>query len=134
VAFWVSRWPARKGERKEYVYRLSALSDEPALSPAGRVTATRTAAVPNQPRQRRMVVEFAGGELTSLEAQQPVTSDVALANAKLKRSYVEALPWKRSWRLFIDFEPEGKKPVDLRATLKYRGATLTETWTGVFRP
>ncbi len=134
VAFWVSRWPARKGERKEYTYRLYALSDEPNLSPAGRVTATRAAAVPNQPKQRRMVVEFAGGELTSLEAEQPVTADVSLANAKLNRSYVEALPWKRSWRLFIDFEPEGKKPVDLRATLKFRGATLTETWVGTFRP
>jgi glucans biosynthesis protein len=31
AAFWVSRWPAKKGERKQYLYRLSALKDEPAL-------------------------------------------------------------------------------------------------------
>ena len=37
------------------------------------------------------------------------------------RSYVEALPSRRSWRLFIDFEPEGKKPVDMRAALTLRG-------------
>ena len=37
------------------------------------------------------------------------------------RSYVEALPSQKSWRLFIDFEPEGKKPVDMRATLTLRG-------------
>jgi glucan biosynthesis protein len=96
--------------------------------------ATRVGAVPGQPKQRRMVVEFAGGELASLEPEQPVTSDVALTNAKLQRTYVEALPWKRGWRLFIDFEPDGKKPVDLRAVLQLRGQTLTETWTGVFRP
>lgn len=134
VAFWVSRWPARKGERKEYAYRLYALSDEPALSPAGRTVATRSSAVPGQPKQRRMVVEFAGGELASLEPEQPVASDVGLTNAKVKRTYVEALPWKRGWRLVIDFEPDGKKPVDLRAVLQLRGQTLTETWTAVFRP
>ncbi|HLM15960.1 MAG TPA: glucan biosynthesis protein, partial [Reyranella sp.] len=61
-------------------------------------------------------------------------SDVALTNAKVLRTYVEALPWKRGWRLFIDFEPDGKKVVDLRAVLQLRGQTLTETWTGVFRP
>jgi periplasmic glucans biosynthesis protein len=134
VAFWVSRWPAKKGERKEYVWRLSALSDEPALSPAGRVVATRGGTVPNVDKQRRMVVEFAGGDLATLEPQQPVTADVTVANAKLQRTYVEALPWKKNWRLFIDFEPEGKKPVDLRAALKMHGQSLTETWIGVYRP
>ena len=41
-----------------------------------------------------MVVEFAGGELSSLQPEQPVTADVSLTNAKLLRTYVEALPWK----------------------------------------
>lgn len=134
VAFWVSRWPARKGERKEYAYRLSALSDEAALSPAGRVIATRDGTVPYAPKQRRIVVEFAGGDLPSLEPEQPVTPDVSATNAKITRTYVEALPWKRTWRLFIDFEPEGKKPVDLRAVLQLRGQPLTETWMSVYRP
>ncbi len=134
AAFWVSRWPARKGERKEYAYRISALSDEAALAPAGRVTATREGTVPYAPKQRRIVVEFAGGDLPSLEPEQPVTPDVAVTNAKITRTYVEALPWKRTWRLFIDFEPEGKKPVELRAVLQLRGLPLTETWTSAYRP
>jgi glucans biosynthesis protein len=134
VAFWVSKAPAKKGARKEYAYRLSTLTDEAALSPGGRVTATRAGTVPYAPKQRRMVIEFAGGDLTSLELQQAVESDVSLSNAKLTRTYVEALPWKRSWRLFIDFEPEGKKPVDMRAVLTLRGSPLTETWTNVYRP
>jgi glucans biosynthesis protein len=134
AAFWVSRWPARKGERKEYAYRLSALSDEVALAPAGRVTATRDGAVSYAPKQRRFVVEFAGGELASLEPEQPVTSDVSVANAKVHRIHVEALPWKRTWRVIIDFEPDGKKPVDLRAVLQLRGVALTETWIGAYRP
>lgn len=135
VAFWVSKWPARKGERKEYAYRLSAMTDEAALSAAGRVVATRTGSVPNAPKQRRVAVEFAGGDLTSLEPQQPVASDVSVTNAKVTRTYVEALPGRKSWRLFIDFEPEGgKKPVEMRAALTLRGTPLTETWTSVYRP
>ncbi|MBV8190089.1 MAG: glucan biosynthesis protein [Alphaproteobacteria bacterium] len=134
AAFWVSHAPARKGERKQYLYRLSALKDEPALSPAGRVVATRTSAVPYAPKQRRMVIEFAGGTLPTLEPQQPVESDVSLTNAKMARTYVEALPWTRNWRLFIDFEPDGKNPVDMRAKLTLRGAPLTETWTSLHRP
>jgi glucans biosynthesis protein len=130
----VSRWPARKGERKEYAYRLSALKDEASLAPAGQVIAMRAGTVPYAPKQRRIVVEFAGGDLPSLESEQPVTPDVSVTNAKITRTYVEALPWKRTWRLFIDFEPDGKKPVDLRAVLQLRGMPLTETWISAYRP
>jgi glucan biosynthesis protein len=63
-----------------------------------------------------------------------VTSDVSVANAKVHRIHVEALPWKRTWRVIIDFEPDGKKPVDLRAVLQLRGVALTETWIGAYRP
>jgi len=135
AAFWVSKRPARKAERREYAYRLSALSDEASLSPAGRVIATRAGSVPYAPKQRRFVIEFTGGDLMSLEPQQPVESDVALSNAKLTRTYIEALPWRKSWRLFIDFEPDGaKKPIDMRAVLTLRGQPLTETWTNLYRP
>ena len=134
-------WPS--GSRAGRPKRASARSMPTGFTPCrtrrrfrrpAATVATRVGAVPNQPKQRRMVVEFAGGELASLEPEQPVTSDVALTNAKVLRTYVEALPWKRGWRLFIDFEPDGKKLVDLRAVLQLRGQTLTETWTGVFRP
>ncbi len=36
--------------------------------------------------------------------------------------------------MIIDFEPDGKKPVDLRAVLQLRGVALTETWIGAYRP
>jgi periplasmic glucans biosynthesis protein len=134
VAFWVSRWPARKGERKEYNYVLSALDDETALSPPGRVVATRAGAVPYAPKQRRMAIEFAGGELDSLAPEQPVEAKVSLNSGKVMRTYAEPLPSRHSWRLFIEFEPDGKKPADMRASLALRGQTLTETWSFVWRP
>jgi periplasmic glucans biosynthesis protein len=134
VAFWVSRWPARKGERKEYNYLLSALDDEAALSPLGRVIATRAGAVPNAPKQRRIAVEFTGGELDGLAPEQPVDAAVSLTSGKVMRTYVEPLPSRHSWRLFIEFEPDGKKPADMRASLGLRGQTLTETWSFVWKP
>ena len=129
-----SRWPAKQGSRHEYGYRLSALTDEAALSPLAHVVATRSGAIPNNAKARRIVVEFAGGDLSTLQPEQPVEADVSLTGGKLLRSYVEALPSQRSWRLFIDFEPEGKKPVDMRATLALRGVPLTETFATVHRP
>jgi len=134
VAFWVSRWPAKQGSRLDYAYRLSALTDETALLPLAGVVATRSAAIPSNARARRVVVEFAGGELSTLRPEQPVEAHVSLSAGKLLRSYVEALPSQKSWRLFIDFEPEGKKPVEMRANLSLRGALLTETFVNVHRP
>ncbi len=138
VAFWKPRGPIRKGDRFEARYRLSALSDEAALSPAGRVIATRTAAVPFAPKQRRLVVEFAGGELPTLAAEQPVSANVSLTSGKIVRTYVEALPMqeriKGAWRMFVDYEPDSAKPADLRAVLQLRGAALTETFVTTLRP
>ena len=134
VAFWVSRWPARKGETKEYEYRLSVLGDEAALSPLGRVVGTRDGAVPSAGGQRRFVVEFAGGDLAALTPAQPVSANVSVTGGKVVRTHVESVPSRGSWRAIIDFEPEGKKSVDLRASLGLRGQVLTETWTMVWRP
>lgn len=134
VAFWMSRWPAKQGARLEYRYKLSALTDDAALSPRGRVVATRPGAVIGNDKARRVVVEFAGGELPSLRPEQPVEAQVTLSSGKLLRSYVEALPGQKTWRLFVDFEPDGKKPADLRAALALRGVVLTETFSYVHRP
>ena len=133
AAFWSSRWPTKQGSRLEYAYRLSALTDDAALSPLGRVVATRAGSIPYNGKARRIVVEFAGGELAVLPPEQPVQARVSLSSGKLLRNYLEALP-SRSWRLFIDFEPEGKKPVDMRALLELRGVPLTETFSNTHRP
>jgi glucans biosynthesis protein len=134
VAFWVPRWPIKQGSRMEYSYRLSALTDDATLSPQARVVATRGSAVPSNDKARRIVAEFAGGDLATLKPEQPVEAQVTLSTGKLLRSYVEALPWQKTWRLFIDFEPDGKKPVDMRATLRLHGQVLTETFSDVYRP
>ncbi len=134
VAFWAGRWPTKQGSRLEFGYRLSALTDDAALSPQARVVATRASAIPSNDKGRRIVAEFAGGELAGLQPEQPVEAQVTLSSGKLLRSYVEALPWQKSWRLFIDFQPDGKKPVDMWARLTLHGQALTETFSDVYRP
>jgi len=134
VAFWVSKWPAHKGDRREVDYRLSALDDEASLSTNGRVISTRGGTVPYAPKQRRFAIEFAGGDLTSLASEQPVQANVTLSSGKLTRTYVEPLPSRKSWRLFIEFEPDGKKATDIKAALTLRNQVLTETWSYVWQP
>jgi periplasmic glucans biosynthesis protein len=138
VAFWKPRWPIKQNSRFEAKYRLSALIDDTALSPAGRVVATRAGSVPSAPKQRRLVVEFAGGELATLAPEQPLTAGVALSSGKVVRTYVEPLPMqdktKGAWRMFIDYEPDPAKPGDLSATLQLRGVPLTETFVTTVRP
>jgi glucans biosynthesis protein len=135
VAFWVSRWPVKQGNKLELRYRITALSDEASMTPhLGRVIATRAGAVPSAPKQRRLVVEFAGGELPTLEPEQPVSANVSMKGGKVTRTYVEALPSQKTWRMFIDFQPDGAKAVDLRAFLVLRGKALTETFADVVNP
>jgi glucans biosynthesis protein len=135
VAFWASHKPVKQGNRLELHYRISALSDEADMAPQlGRVIATRAGAVPDAAKQRRLVVEFAGGELPTLAPEQPVSTNVSMTGGKVTRTYVEALPSRKTWRMFVDFQPDGGKPVDLRAFLVLRGKTLTETFADIVNP
>jgi glucans biosynthesis protein len=138
AAFWKPHWPIKQGNRFECRYRLSALIDETVMLPLGRVVATRSGTVPYAAKQRRLVVEFAGGELPTLAGEQPVTASVSLTSGKVVRTYVEALPMqeksKGAWRMFVDLEPDAAKPGDLRAALQLRGVALTETFVTTVRP
>src|SRR5262249_55408078 len=88
VAFWKPRWPIKQANRFEAKYQLSTLIDDVTLSPMGRVVATRAGAVPSGGKQRRLVVEFAGGELPTLAPEQPVSAGVSLTSGKVVRTYV----------------------------------------------
>jgi glucans biosynthesis protein len=146
VAFWKPHWPVKQGNRLEFRYRLAAMVDDAALSAAlgstlGRVVATRAGNVPYASKQRRLVVEFAGGELATLGPEQPVMANVSVTGGKLTRTYVEQLlapgTSQGNWRMFIDFQPDESKegkPADLRAFLTLRGTPLTETFVDTARP
>lgn len=139
VAFWVPRTPVKGGDRIEIGYWLSALSDEDRLSPRGRTIATResTAAYSgaNAPeRTRRFVVDFAGGGLDELKAEQPVDGDVWLSSGRVRDKRIQPVPPLGAWRMTVDVEADGGKPIDMRAYLKLFGEPMTETWTYRWQP
>src|SRR3546814_11992976 len=58
---------------------------------------------------------------------RPVDSDIAVASGRLLHSRTEPVPGESTWRLFVDVQPDGKKPMDVRAHLRLHGEVLTET-------
>jgi glucans biosynthesis protein len=133
AAFWANRAPMRKGQEIELKYRLSALGDEFALSPGGRVTGTRVVRMTDGKRWR-LAVEFGGGDITDLRPVQPVEADIAVSSGRLVHSRTEPVPEEKTWRLFVDVQPDGKKPMDVRAHLRLHGEVLTETLNYTVRP
>lgn len=134
VAFWVSRWPVAKGQALEYRYRLSALSDEPALSREARVVATRQAPIEGNTRGRRLVIEFEGDTLTGLAEQRLVESNVEVSGGKLLRTEIDQLPGSSNRRLFVDVELESKRTADVRAFLTVDEKRVSETFASQVRP
>ncbi len=144
VAFWVPKWQVAPAAEKDkpliWRYRVSALRDEETLvGLSARVVALRLGAIDNT-KARRIVVEFKGGELNSLDeregvdAKPLVESDVSAEGGKIRRVHVDRVPGTSNRRLFIDVETEGKRPVDIRARLTIQGVAISETLSYVLRP
>ncbi|HJQ59936.1 MAG TPA: glucan biosynthesis protein, partial [Vineibacter sp.] len=140
VAFWVNKAPVKPGERLELRYRLHAFAEAARLPPGGRAVATRVGVSDlygtGKPSKtaRRVIVDFAGGELANLRPEHPVTVRVSVATGKLLNTQLLPIDTTRAWRLIADIEPDGKKPIEMRAFLHLYDEPLTETWTYRWRP
>lgn len=133
VAFWASHTPTRRGQELELRYRLSALSDEAALSPGGQARGVRAFRLPDG-KTWRLSIEFGGGDIASLRTGQPVEADVSVSSGRLTQTRVEAVAGEGTWRVFVDVQPEGKKPTDVRTYLRLYGEVLSETMNFTVRP
>jgi glucans biosynthesis protein len=140
VAYWV---PEAKVEPKKSIpfsYLLYAYSHSGQRPPGGRVTATRTGGIlagPNGqalPGVRRMVVDFAGGDLDDLYAAQPVQAQISANGGEVEDVTVQRLPQSATWRVAFKLKTSGEKPADLRCYLTLYGEALTETWTYLWKP
>jgi glucans biosynthesis protein len=84
---------------------------------------------------RRMLVEFAGGELASLDATQPVKAELSADNGQIDALTVQRVPGSGVWRVAFVVTPKPKKPVvDMRCFLTLYGEVLTETWVYQWSP
>jgi glucans biosynthesis protein len=140
VAYWVPAQAAVAGKPLSFSYLLSSYAQAPHWPPGGRVVATRNgnpAMGDNKGRfaagARRMVVEFAGGDLDGLDGAQPVKADVSAENGQIEAVTVQRLA-TGVWRAVFVVTPKIKKPVDLRCYLTLYGEGLTETWVYQWTP
>jgi glucans biosynthesis protein len=80
------------------------------------------------PGARRMLIDFAGGDLDGLRADQPVRAQLSADNGVVQALTVERLPASGAWRVTFVVAPKARRPVDLRCFLTLYGEVLTETW------
>ncbi|AGA32962.1 Glucans biosynthesis protein G precursor [Thioalkalivibrio nitratireducens DSM 14787] len=141
VAFWAGDRAFRRGDRREYRYRLVVFDDRPPGQPPARVTRTRSGwgAVPgvadSPPRTlRRFIVDFADRELEQLPAGAQLEPRIDARSGKIDDLRARRLPDGSGWRASFLLAPEGGRPSDLRLALLHQGRPVTETWTYVWYP
>lgn len=135
VAFWVPKTPFKAGDTAEFKYRLrwGDLLPDP-KAPIGYVADTRTgqggvSGVANKATLRKFVIDFAGGALAALDADEvDAVASIAGQGGKVTYSAVSKIAETGVMRLAIDAEIDTKDPVELRAYLVGGGRQLTETW------
>jgi glucans biosynthesis protein len=137
VAYWVPQQQPKLGEPAVFSYTMYWYSDDPARPPAGRVVATRRdwGTVENA---HRFVLDFDGGELRALPADQAPRGVVTIAggdeSGELLDQHVVKNPITGGWRLSFQMRPKKPAPIELRAFLKRGGRALTETWSYALPP
>jgi|HubBroStandDraft_1064217.scaffolds.fasta_scaffold00018_61 glucans biosynthesis protein len=72
--------------------------------------------------------DFADGELPGLAAEQPVEAVVTSSSGRIEEVSCRKLE-PGSWRAAFLFRPDGSRDAELRLFLRFRGQTLSETWT-----
>jgi len=134
VAFWVPAAPVKAGQALSVGYRLHWCDEAPAATSLARVIATRSGeggrpGQPIPPGRRKMVVDFAGPLLGTLQRDDGVEAVVTLSAGQ--PSAVVAYPVAGiagRWRLMFDYDIAPRTTLDMRAVLRRAGAALTETW------
>jgi len=137
VTFWVPNKPPEPGAMGSYAYTLYWYSDNPSISPSGRVVATRKDRG-TADNAYRIVIDFDGKKLESLPEDTVLRGVVTIASgddtAELLDQQVVKNPVTGGWRLTFQIRPLKSDPVELRAFLDQGGNSLTETWSDVIRP
>lgn len=141
VSFWVPEKPLLAGERMEFSYLLSAYLEHNTWPPGAWTEMTRTgsavrpgAPADAPPDSRLFVVDFKGGDLPFLGADQQVEGVVTTSSGTLGTPVVQKNTATGGWRVFFDFYPEGESAAELRAFLRLRDHVLTETWNYLWTP
>jgi glucans biosynthesis protein len=134
VAFFIPAAPARAGEAREYRYRQHwgdiAPSPDAALAhvAATRVGMGGVSGGTGKTSLRKFVIDFAGGELASLDPGLPLDILANVSAGVVRVATAQHVAASNVRRLVLDVELEGDGPVELKAYLLGLGRKLTETW------
>ncbi|HEX4024057.1 MAG TPA: glucan biosynthesis protein [Steroidobacteraceae bacterium] len=136
LAYWVPAAHLTPHQPFSFSYLLSAYSTSPLWPPGGRAIATRTASASHKPgdNSRRFLIDFSGGDLSGLDASQPVAAQVSVRNGTVSDVHVQRLVENGDWRVSFQLSPKDTQSVDLRCYLTLYGEALTETWTYLWTP
>ena len=135
VAYWVPEDPARAGDALEFSYRLHWGMTPPGdrSEELGQVVRTRSgeggvSGVEKETDARKFVVDFSGGLLRNLSPDAEVVPEITVQQGAVTQTSLSRISGTDIWRLVMDVEGEPRTAVELRASLKGYGRTLTETW------
>jgi glucans biosynthesis protein len=136
VSYWIPAMHLQPHKPFTYSYLLSAYANAPQLSPGGRAIATRSTAlhVRGGESGRRLFIDFAGGDLETLEATQPVKPQLSSHNGDIDSVTIQRLAENGVWRVAFRVLPKNSQAMDLRCYLTLYGEALTETWTYQWTP
>jgi periplasmic glucans biosynthesis protein len=137
VSFWVPETPVQPNKPLTFAYLLSAYTGTTQWPPGGKVIATHFARIVTGttavPGVRRVIVDFAGGDLDSLSGTQPVQAQASATGGEIDDVSVVRLAANGVWRVSMRMKTSDK-PVDLRCYLTLYGEALTETWSYLWAP
>lgn len=132
VAFWVPERASAAGQDWAFEYRVHFQLDTRPQLDTGRTLATRVGGMRRAgaaSTTRRFVTEFTGDSLSALGPEAPVEAVITGSAGSVENVVVHKNLITGGWRLAFELHPpEPSIPVDLRAYLKLRNVTLTETW------
>ncbi len=135
VAFWQPAEPPALGEAYHIGYTLHWTGATTFPGEQGYVKATRLSGVGGDRHTHRFVVDFAGEKIEGLGEEEPMELDVsARPDCQIRHARVQKNPFDKSWRATFEITAPPDARVDLRASLKLRDDTLTETWSYLWQP
>lgn len=142
VAYWVPERLPAPGQPLDVAYELLWQGHDWQRPPAAWVSQTRTGYgytkldAQTQARQPHFVIDFIGPALAPLSADAPVE---VVVSTNRHGEVLEALaypnPETRGWRASLRIDRlDPRQPVEVRAFLRHRQDTVSETWTHVILP
>lgn len=135
VAFWNPQAKPQPGQELLFAYRLHWGVKAPTLPGRASVLATRTGIGGVIGRQRtyfsrRFAIDFAGGELASLDKNAKITPVITVTHGTVEIASIRPLKEINGYRVLFDLKIDEtvKGQIDLRLYLVADGRTLSETW------